>query len=149
MMEKFYIQQNRNFKSKVFTDYAQQYLEAQQKLSRQYHVICSDKSTTLVFENHKAQDQDYTVDLAAGSCSCKNFQDIQIPCRRAIAAICEFKYAIHDFIHEAYFITSYKAIYEAFFTSLDIEGLSDDSDCEACNIKTRRGCISKKRKHAN
>src|SRR5215471_11030201 len=149
MMEKFYIRRNRNFKSKVLTDYAQQYLEAQRELSRRYCVICSDKSTALVFENHKAQDQGYTVDLAAGSCSCKDFQDIQIPCRHAIAVICKFGYAIHDFIHEAYFITSYKATYEASFTPLNIESLSDDSDCEACNIKTRRGRIPKKRKHAN
>ncbi len=72
------------------------------------------------------------------------FQDIHISCQHAIAAIHELKYAINDFIHEAYFIISYKAIYKASFTPIDIENLSDDSDCKACNIKTRRGRISKK-----
>ncbi len=147
MMEKFYIQQNRSFKSKILTDYAQQYVESQWELSRCYQVIRSNKSTALIYENSRIQDQGYIVDLAAGSCSCKDFQDIQIPCRHAIAAIQEFKYAINDFIHEAYFITSYKATYRAFFTSINMENLLEDSDCEACNIKSRRGRIPKKRKH--
>ena len=118
-------------------------------MARQYSVICSNKSTALVYENHKARDQGYTVDLAAGSCSCKDFQDIQIPCRHAMAAIQEFKYAIDDFVHEGYFITSYKAAYKSSFLPIDMANLSDDSDCEACNIRPRRGRIPRKRKHTN
>ncbi len=77
------------------------------------------------------------------------FQNIHISCQHAIAAIHELKYVINDFIHEAYFIISYKATYKASFTLIDIESLSDDSDCKACNIKTHQGHISKKQKHAN
>ena len=84
-------------------------MESQWELSRRYRVICSDKSNTLVFKNHKTQDQGYVVNLSAGNRSCKDFQDFQIPCRHAITSIREFGYAINDFIHEAYFITSYKA----------------------------------------
>src|SRR5204862_6102896 len=114
--------------------------------SRRYWVICSNKTTALIYENHKAQNQGYTINLAARSCSCKNFKNIQIPCRHAIAAIQEFKYAVNDFIHEAYYITSYKATYQASFPPISME-LSDDSDCGLCNVRSRRGRIPKKRKH--
>jgi len=77
------------------------------------------------------------------------FQNIHISCWHAITAIHELKYVINDFIHEVYFITSYKAIYKTSFTFIDIENLSDDSDCKTYNIKTHQGCISKKQKHAN
>src|SRR5436190_17743380 len=145
MMKKFYIQQNRSFKFRILTDYAQQYVESQWELSRRYRVIYSNKSTALIYENHKA-DQGYTVDLTTRSCSYKDFKDIQIPCRHAIAAIREFKYAINDFIHEAYYITSYKATYQASFPPINMEELSDDSDCGPCSLRSRRGHIPKKRK---
>ena len=54
MMKKFYIRQNRSFKSIILTDYAQQYVESQWELSRRYRVICSNKTTALIYENHKA-----------------------------------------------------------------------------------------------
>ena len=108
-------------------------------------MICSNKSTALIYENHKAEDQGYTVDLTTRSCSCKDFEDIQIPCRHAIAAIREFKYAVNDFIHEAYYITSYKATYQASFPPISME-LSDDSDCGPCSVRSRRDRIPKKRK---
>ena len=108
-------------------------------------MICSNKSTALIYENHKTEDQGYTVDLTTRSCSYKDFEDIQIPCRHAIAAIREFKYAVNDFIHEAYYITSYKATYQASFPPISME-LSDDSDCGPCSVWSRRGHISKKRK---
>ncbi len=95
-------------------------------------MIHSNKTTALVYENHKTQNQDYTVNLTADSCSCKNFQNIQISCRHAIVAIQKFKYAVNDFIHEAYFIISYKITYEGSFTSVNMK-LSDDSDCGLCN----------------
>ena len=124
-------------------------MESQWELSRHFRVICSDKSTALVYENHKTQDQGYTMNLNINNCSCKDFQDIQIPCRHAIAAIWELKYAVNDFIHDAYFITSYRATYEASFKPINMEELSDNSDCEPCNIQSRRGRIPKKRKHRN
>ena len=86
--------------------------------------------------------------MTARSCSYKDFKDIQIPCRHAIAAINQYSYSTNDFIHEAYYITSYKATYQASFTPISIE-LSDDSDCGPCNLKSCRGRIPKKRKHAN
>src|SRR5436190_16061582 len=107
-------------------------------------MICSNKSIALIYENYKT-DQDYTVDLTTRSYSCKDFDNIQIPCRHAIAAIQEFKYVINDFIHEAYYITSYKATYQASFSPISME-LSDDSDCGSCNLQSRRGHIPKKRK---
>jgi hypothetical protein len=150
MMEKFYIRANRSFKSSVLTDYAHNYSKAQWEESWRYRTICSNKHTALVFASSQLpKSQQYTVDLAAKSCSCMDFQNLHIPCRHAIAAIRELKYAVNDFIHEAYFITSYKATYKASFTPINIENLSDDSDCGACDIKTRRGRIPKKRKHAN
>ena len=79
------------------------------------------------------------------SYSYKDFKNIQIPCRHAIAAIREFKYAVNDFIHEAYYITSYKATYQASFPPISME-LSDDFDCGPCNLRSRRGRIPKKRK---
>jgi hypothetical protein len=66
-----------------------------------------------------------------------------------MAAIQEFKYAVNDFIYDSYFITSYKATYDASFIPITIGELSDNSDCEACDIQSRRGQISKKRKHIN
>src|SRR5436189_1148134 len=108
-------------------------------------MICSNKSTALIYENHKA-DQGYIIDLTVKSCFCKDFEDIQIPCRHAIAAIREFKYAVNDFIHEAYYITSYKATYQASFPPINME-LLDDSDCGPCSLRSRRGRIPKKRKH--
>lgn len=105
-------------------------------------MICSNKNTALVFENQSVKS--YTVDLATNSCSCKDFQDIQIPCRHAIAAINQYSYSTNDFIHKAYYITSYRATYEASFTPIDMENLLEDSDCEACNLKSRRGRIPKK-----
>ena len=44
-----------------------------------------------------------------------------------------FKYVVNDFIHEAYYITSYKATYQASFTPVNME-LSDDFDYEPCNL---------------
>src|ERR1700739_1947908 len=80
----------------------------------------------------------------------KNFQDIQIPCSHAIRAICDLKQSrINDYIHESYFVSTYKAMYEAFLMPIEMEGLSEDSDCEACGISSRKGRISKKRKHSN
>ena len=38
------------------------------------------------------------------------------------------------FIHEAYFIISYKATYEASFIPIEMANLPDDSDCEACGM---------------
>jgi hypothetical protein len=89
------------------------------------------------------------VNLAASSCSCKDFQNIQISCRHAIAAIHKLNYAVNDFIHEAYFITIYKAIYNIFFIFIDTENLSDHSDDEVCTTQLRRGRIFKKYKHTN
>ena len=123
-------------------------MESQWELSRRYRVIYSNKTTALIYENHKVQNQGYTVDLAARSCSYKDFKDIQIPCRHIIAAIRELKYAVNDFIHEAYFLTSYKATYKASFIPINME-LLEDSDCGPCNLKSRRGRIPKKRKHTN
>ena len=77
------------------------------------------------------------------------FQNIHISCQHAIAAIHKLKYAVNDFIHEVYFIINYKATYKISFTFIDIESLSDDLNCKACNIKTCQDCISKKQKHAN
>src|SRR5436190_20226260 len=107
-------------------------------------MICSNKSTALIYENHKI-DQDYTIDLTVRSYFYKDFKNIQIPCRHVIAAIREFKYAVNDFIHEAYYIISYKIIYQASFPSISME-LLDDSDCEPCSVRSRRDRISKKRK---
>src|SRR5436190_15305009 len=107
-------------------------------------MIYSNKSIALIYENHKI-DQDYTIDLTIRSYSCKNFENIQIPCRHAITAIQEFKYAINDFIHETYYITSYKAIYQASFPPISME-LLDDSDCEPCSVRSHRNHIPKKRK---
>src|SRR5436190_22866131 len=135
MIKKFYIYQNHSFKFIILTDYAQQYVESQWELLRRYWMICSNKTTALIYENHKAQNQDYTVDLAARSCSCKDFENIQIPCRHAIAVIWEFKYAVNDFIHEAYYITSYKATYQASLIPVNME-LLEDSDCGPCNLKS-------------
>ena len=65
-------------------------------------MIYNSKSIALIYKNHKTN-QGYTVDLTTRSCSYKDFKDIQISCRHAIAAIQEFKYAVNDFIHEAYY----------------------------------------------
>ena len=46
-------------------------------------------------------------------------------------------------------LPSYKATYKASFTPINIENLSNDSDCEACNIQSRQGRRPKKRKHIN
>ncbi len=131
----------------ILTDYAYNNLKAQWEASRHYHTICSNKHTALVFANQDSQR--YTVDLATNSCTGMDFQDILIPCCHAIAAIRELKYAANDFVHEAYFTSKYKALYEAPFTPIDMENLLDDSDCEACNIQSRRGRIAKIRKHTN
>ena len=65
------------------------------------------------------------------------FQDIHISCWHAIAAIREFNDVVNDLVHEAYFITSYNATYQAPFTSINVEDLLDGSDCEVCNIQPR------------
>ena len=136
MMKKFYIQANHSFKNAILTDYVYDYSKAQWEESQCYCTICSNKHTALIFMNSQSNSQQYTVNLATKSCSCMEFQNIHISCQHAIAVIRELKYAVNDFIHEAYFIISYKAIYKASFTFIDIESLSDDSDCKTCNIKT-------------
>lgn len=94
-------------------------------LSRMCTVHLSSESLPLVNHNSLATSQAHRVELNDKACSYLEWQDLQIPCRHAIAVCNAVGKNAEDFIAEHYFIRSDKRVYKKVLRPIRKEGKED------------------------
>ncbi|OOF90636.1 hypothetical protein ASPCADRAFT_211848 [Aspergillus carbonarius ITEM 5010] len=125
-----------------FTDYAQQILNREAGLARFYQVVISSDSLFQVSREGRSRQ----VDLDRSTCSCTDFQEYQLPCRHAIAAIHAVGRQISSFVHPRYLQESYRSTYKAVFMPVNDDFLADDPDCGPCYLRREKGSNGKARR---
>ncbi|KAF7181442.1 hypothetical protein CNMCM7691_000660 [Aspergillus felis] len=119
--------------SNTLTDFAQEWIVRQKQLSRTYTAVAGSQEQFTVFNKAVG----YNVDLNARTCSCLDWQDLQLPCRHALAAIATTSRPINDFVPPAYHISTYKQIYTGITMPLELRDLDNFDQCSAPAAKRR------------
>jgi hypothetical protein len=120
-------------RSNTLTDFAQEWIVRQKQLCRTYTAVASSQEQFTVFNKSVG----YVVDLNARTCSCLDWQDLQLPCRHALAAIAITSRPINDFVPPAYHISTYKQIYTGVTMPLELRDLDNFDQCNAPAAKRR------------
>ncbi|KAG2019078.1 hypothetical protein GB937_005369 [Aspergillus fischeri] len=120
-------------RSNTLADFAQEWIARQKQLSRTYTAVASSQEQFTVFNKAVG----FAVDLDARTCSCLDWQDLQLPCRHALAAIATTSRPINDFVPPAYHISTYKQIYTGVTMPLELRDLDNFGQCRAPATKRR------------
>lgn len=120
--------------SNKLTDFAQEWIVRQKQLSRTCTAVASSQEQFTVLNKAVG----FVVDLNARTCSCLDWQDLQLPCRHALAAIATTSRPINDFVPPAYHISTYKQIYTGVTMPLELRDLDNFGQCSA-PATNRRG----------
>ncbi|KAF4237542.1 hypothetical protein CNMCM6805_006873 [Aspergillus fumigatiaffinis] len=120
-------------RSNTLTDFAQEWIMRQTQLSRTYTAVASSQEQFTVFNKAVG----FVVDLNARTCSCLDWQDLQLPCRHALAAIATTSRPINDFVPPAYHTSTYKQIYTGVTMPLELRDLDNFGQCSAPATKRR------------
>lgn len=79
-------------------------------------------------------------------CTCKEYQDLQLPCRHALAVLSLTRNAVREHIPSIYDIGTHQLTYEPVFDAVDWNDLEDDENCSACEPRRERGRPTKRRR---
>ncbi|KAL1994504.1 hypothetical protein VTN49DRAFT_1974 [Thermomyces lanuginosus] len=87
------------------------------------------------------------------TCTCGEFQEMQLPCHHALAVLQhrhrrrrELPHRTKDFVHECYHQSTYRKTYEVSFAPLDTNDLEKDENCGPCDLRKPQGSPRKKRR---
>ena len=150
MMTKFYERRTRKFRrSTELVDYAHIYIEEQSKKAGQLSVMPSTDHLYQVRDGNLV----FTVNMEDQTCTCGEFQEMQLPCHHALAVLqyrhrCrrDLPHRTKDFVHECYHQSTYRKTYEVSFAPLDTNDLEKDENCGPCDLRKPQGRPRKKRR---
>ncbi|KAH6568999.1 hypothetical protein BASA60_008411 [Batrachochytrium salamandrivorans] len=79
------------------------------------------------------------VNLAAKTCSCMEFQEMQFPCAHAALAISTHRQPVNQFVDQSYLLSSLQSAYSQHIVSVDLDTINCDEAMKPQNVIRKAG----------
>ncbi|KAH6563554.1 hypothetical protein BASA60_010672 [Batrachochytrium salamandrivorans] len=79
------------------------------------------------------------VNLATKTCSCMEFQEMQLPCAHAALAISTHRQPVNQFVDRSYLLSSLQSVYSQQIVSVDLDTINCDEALQPPNVVRKAG----------